>query len=85
MTAINIPDIYGRWYLINFDLVKLIGVSDNDKNGDLMVAFTDQSKEWITVGRVRTDAVRVLEHLCEDLGASGWIPQLPESGDSDHE
>lgn len=31
MTAINIPDIYGRWYLINFDLVKLIGVSDNDK------------------------------------------------------
>ncbi|EEE1090772.1 hypothetical protein JKN35_005350 [Salmonella enterica] len=50
-----------------------------------MVAFTDQSKEWITVGRVRTDAMRVLEHLCEDLGASGWIPQLPESGDSDHE
>ncbi|ECO1009860.1 hypothetical protein AA464_06990 [Salmonella enterica subsp. enterica serovar Newport] len=85
MTAINIPDIYGRWYLINFDLVKLIGVSDNDKNGDLMVAFTDQSKEWITVGRARTDAVRVLGHLCEELGVSGWIPQLPESGDSDHE
>lgn len=85
MTAINIPDIYGRWYLINFDLVKLIGVSDNDRNGDLMVTFVDQSKECITVGSARTDAVRVLEHLCEDLGASGWIPQLPESGDSDHE
>lgn len=85
MTVISIPDIYGRWYLINFDSVKLIGLSDNDKNGDLMVAFTDQSKEWITVGCDRLSAVSVLEHLCEELGASGWIPQLPESGDSDHE
>lgn len=43
MTAINIPDIYGGWYLINFELVKLIKVSSNDGNGDLGITFADQS------------------------------------------
>ncbi|EDV9907374.1 hypothetical protein QF57_002682 [Salmonella enterica subsp. enterica] len=85
MTAINIPDIYGGWYLINFELVKLIKVSNNDGNGDLGITFADQSTQWITVGRNRQGAVDVLAHLCSILDVQGWAPQLPESGDSDNE
>lgn len=44
MAAINIPDIYGRNYLINFDTVKYIHVSDNEECGDLIITFTDKSR-----------------------------------------
>ncbi|EAP0170657.1 hypothetical protein DLE68_05455 [Salmonella enterica] len=85
MTAINIPDIYGGWYLINFELVKLIKVSSNDGNGDLGITFADQSTQWITIGRNRLEAVDSLAYLCSVLDAQGWAPKLPESGESDHE
>lgn len=85
MRAINIADIYGRYYLINFDLVKFIEVSDKDKNGDLGITFTDQSIQWIAVGRDRLGAVDALAYLFELLDAQGWIPQLPESGGNTHE
>ncbi|EEI0027152.1 hypothetical protein GI261_16325 [Salmonella enterica subsp. houtenae] len=85
MTAINIPDIYGGWYLINFELVKLIEVSSNDGNGDLGITFADQSTQWITIGRNRLEAVDSLAYLCSVLDAQGWTPRLPKSGESDHE
>lgn len=85
MTAINIPDIYGGWYLINFELVKLIKVSNNDGNGDLGITFADQSMQWITIGRNRLEAVDSLAYLCSVLDAQGWTPRLPESGERDHE
>ncbi|EDS5745941.1 hypothetical protein C6439_000753 [Salmonella enterica] len=85
MTAINIPDIYGGWYLINFELVKLIKVSNNDENGDLGITFADQSTQWITIGRNRLEAVDSLAYLCSVLDAQGWTPRLPKSGERDHE
>ncbi|EBR4567281.1 hypothetical protein MDN60_002715 [Salmonella enterica] len=85
MTAINIPDIYGGWYLINFELVKLIKVSSNDGNGDLGISFADQSTQWITIGRNHLEAVDSFAHLCSVLDAQGWTPKLPKSGESDHE
>ncbi|ECB4486352.1 hypothetical protein EXA75_11020 [Salmonella enterica subsp. enterica serovar Java] len=85
MTAINIPDIYAGWYLINFELVKLIKVSSNDGNGDLGITFADQSTQWIAIGRNRLEAVDSLAYLCSVLDAQGWTPRLPESGERDHE
>ncbi|EBE0995337.1 hypothetical protein DC560_07050 [Salmonella enterica] len=85
MTAINIPDIYGGWYLINFELVKLIKVSNNDGNGDLGITFADQSTQWITIGRNRLEAVDSLAYLCSVLDAQGRTPRLPKSGERDHE
>lgn len=34
MAAIIIRDIYGRNYLVNFDTVKYIEISDNEESGD---------------------------------------------------
>ncbi|EBA9765603.1 hypothetical protein CFJ40_25940 [Salmonella enterica] len=64
MTAINIPDIYGRNHLINFDTVKYIQVSDNEEQGDLILVFTDLAKQVISVGLDREGAEVMLCHLC---------------------
>lgn len=50
MAAFNLPDIYGRNYLINFDAVKYIQVSDNEERGDLIITFTDKTIQTIPVG-----------------------------------
>ncbi|ECM6135061.1 hypothetical protein YE40_05670 [Salmonella enterica subsp. enterica serovar Enteritidis] len=64
MTAINIPDIYGRNHLINFDTVKYIQVSDNEEQGDLIIIFTDQAKQVISVGLDREGAEVMFYRLC---------------------
>ncbi|ECX9224300.1 hypothetical protein AB6Q20_005352 [Salmonella enterica] len=63
MAAINIPDIYGRNYLINFDTVKYIQVSDNEECGDLIITFTDKSRQAISVGLDRDEALGWLESV----------------------
>ncbi|WP_185832938.1 hypothetical protein [Escherichia coli] len=37
MIAFNIPDIYGRFHLVNFDNVKAVSVSDSEECGDLLL------------------------------------------------
>ncbi|EDO1626799.1 hypothetical protein CT017_22505 [Salmonella enterica] len=63
MNAIYIPEIYGRDYLINFDTVKYIQVSDNEENGDLIIIFTDKTHQVITVSTHRTGVVDFLDKL----------------------
>ncbi|ENM6342444.1 hypothetical protein AB8H83_000318 [Salmonella enterica] len=63
MAAINIPELYGRDYLINFDTVKYIQVSDNEACGDLIIAFTDESRLVISVGLDRDEALGWLESI----------------------
>ncbi|ENZ4259264.1 hypothetical protein ACFZMU_005270, partial [Escherichia coli] len=36
MAVFNIPDIYGRFYLVNFDNVKVISLAENKECGDLL-------------------------------------------------
>ncbi|EHJ9461839.1 hypothetical protein KB763_002017 [Salmonella enterica] len=63
MAAINIPDIYGRNYLIIFDTVKYIQVSDNEECGDLIITFTDKTRLVISVGLDREEALGWLESV----------------------
>ncbi|ECX9226495.1 hypothetical protein F6Y89_18440 [Salmonella enterica] len=63
MAAINIPDIYGRNYLIIFDTVKYIQVSDNEECGDLIITFTDKTRLVISVGLDRDEALGWLESV----------------------
>lgn len=69
MAAFNLPDIYGRNYLINFDTVKYIQVSDNEEQGDLIIIFTDQAKQVISVGLDREGALDTLEHISRVTGS----------------
>ncbi|ELL9750954.1 hypothetical protein RX284_004281 [Salmonella enterica] len=69
MAAINIPDIYGRNYLINFDTVKYIQVSDNEESGDLIITFTDKSRQVISVGLDREGAADTLDRISRVMGA----------------
>ncbi|EBP4179771.1 hypothetical protein BB12_01670 [Salmonella enterica subsp. diarizonae] len=69
MAAINIPDIYGRNYLINFDTVKYIQVSDNEEQGDLIIIFTDQAKQVISVGLDRDGALDTFERIGRVVGS----------------
>ncbi|HGJ0761763.1 TPA: hypothetical protein ACJV7D_002990 [Salmonella enterica subsp. enterica serovar Bovismorbificans] len=71
MAAINIPDIYGRNYLINFDTVKYIQVSDNEEQGDLIIIFTDQAKQVISVGLDREGALDMFERISRVVGSAG--------------
>lgn len=71
MTAINIPDIYGRNYLINFDTVKYIQVSDNEEQGDLIIIFTNQAKKVISVGLDREGALDTFERISRAVGSTG--------------
>ncbi|EGX6216250.1 hypothetical protein DLA50_19210 [Salmonella enterica] len=75
MAAINIPDIYGSNYLINFDTVKYIQVSDNEECGDLIITFTDKSRQVISVGLDREGAVDTFEHISRVVGSVGLTGQ----------
>ncbi|EAZ1829194.1 hypothetical protein NN755_001583 [Salmonella enterica] len=72
MAAINIPDIYGRNYLINFDTVKYIQVSDNEECGDLIITFTDKSRQAISVGLDRDEALGWLESVYRLLAPAAF-------------
>ncbi|EKB3332697.1 hypothetical protein SAY33_001406 [Salmonella enterica] len=72
MAAINIPDIYGRNYLINFDTVKYIQVSDNEECGDLIITFTDKSRQAISVGLDRDEALGWLESVYRVLAPAAF-------------
>ncbi|WP_430488355.1 hypothetical protein ACQR7C_26290 [Salmonella enterica] len=72
MAAINIPDIYGRNYLINFDTVKYIQVSDNEECGDLIITFTDKSRQVISVGLDRDEALGWLESVYRLLAPAAF-------------
>ncbi|EBN4712165.1 hypothetical protein L2X91_002310 [Salmonella enterica] len=72
MAAINIPDIYGRNYLINFDTVKYIQVSDNEECGDLIITFTDKSQQVISVGLDREEALDWLESIYRVLAPAAF-------------
>lgn len=69
MAAIIIPDIYGRNYLINFDQVKFVEISDSEENGDLIITFNDKAKQTITVGLDREGAEVMFYHLCRAVCA----------------
>ncbi|ELG7131076.1 hypothetical protein Q6R26_000764 [Salmonella enterica] len=75
MAAINIPDIYGRNYLINFDTVKYIQVSDNGESGDLIITFTDKSRQVISVGLDREGAADTLDRISRVMGSVGLTGQ----------
>ncbi|HAT1685184.1 TPA: hypothetical protein I8Y21_006019 [Klebsiella oxytoca] len=70
MAAINIPDIYGRHYLVNFDNVKFIEVSDNEERGDLIITFMDKATQVISVGLDREGAGDMLVRLCQAVCAT---------------
>ncbi|MEF9647760.1 hypothetical protein RBH35_27030, partial [Escherichia coli] len=50
MAALNIPDIYGRFYLVNFDNVRTVSVSDDEECGDLLFEFNDRTRMAISAG-----------------------------------
>ncbi|EAQ9149149.1 hypothetical protein D9O41_22550 [Salmonella enterica] len=75
MAAINIPDIYGRNYLINFDTVKYIQVSDNEECGDLIITFTDKSRRVISVGLDREGADDTFERISRVVGSASLTGQ----------
>ncbi|ELT7488888.1 hypothetical protein QO852_001234 [Salmonella enterica] len=72
MAAINIPDIYGRNYLIIFDTVKYIQVSDNEECGNLIITFTDKSRLVISVGLDREEALGWLESVYRVLAPAAF-------------
>ncbi|EKG0711155.1 hypothetical protein O2D73_002766 [Salmonella enterica] len=72
MAAINIPDIYGRNYLIIFDTVKYIQVSDNEECGDLIITFTDKTRLVISVGLDRDEALGWLESVYRLLAPAAF-------------
>ncbi|EJS5187944.1 hypothetical protein NWX35_004461 [Salmonella enterica] len=72
MAVINIPDIYGGNYLINFDTVKYIQVSDNEECGDLIITFTDKSRQVISVGLDREEAPGWLESIYRVLAPAAF-------------
>ncbi|EAX8781180.1 hypothetical protein BWL58_12485 [Salmonella enterica] len=72
MAAINIPDIYGRNYLIIFDTVKYIQVSDNEDCGDLIITFTDKTRLVISVGLDREEALGWLESVYRVLAPAAF-------------
>ncbi|EDR8710564.1 hypothetical protein REM15_001152 [Salmonella enterica] len=72
MAAINIPDIYGRNYLIIFDTVKYIQVSDNEECGDLIITFTDKTRLVISVGLDREEALGWLESVYRVLAPAAF-------------
>ncbi|EMN8227392.1 hypothetical protein WCI33_005299, partial [Escherichia coli] len=56
MAVFNIPDIYGRFYLVNFDNVKAVSMSDSEECGDLLFEFNDRTRMAISVGLDREGA-----------------------------
>ncbi|EGB6227759.1 hypothetical protein H7402_000553 [Salmonella enterica] len=72
MAAINIPELYGRDCLINFDTVKYIQVYDNEECGDLIIIFTDKSRLVISVGLDRDEALGWLESIYRVLAPAAF-------------
>lgn len=70
MAAIIIRDIYGRNYLVNFDTVKFIEISDKESCGDLMITFIDQARQSITAGQERKDAIAMFKYISRLIGAT---------------
>ncbi|EKG2343723.1 TPA: hypothetical protein ACHJ2W_005168, partial [Escherichia coli] len=50
MAVFYIPDIYGRFYLVNFDNVKVISLAENKECGDLLFEFNDRTRMVISAG-----------------------------------
>ncbi|HBA7001189.1 TPA: hypothetical protein J1W99_001596 [Escherichia coli] len=69
MIAFNIPDIYGRFHLVNFDNVKAVSVSDSEECGDLLFEFNDRSRMAIPVGLDREGAKEAYSNICRFIGA----------------
>ncbi|EER8891534.1 hypothetical protein P6W79_004155 [Escherichia coli] len=69
MAAFNIPDIYGRFYLVNFDNVRTVSVSDDEECGDLLFEFNDRTRMVISAGLDREGATEVYSGICRSVGA----------------
>ncbi|MGS5294270.1 hypothetical protein [Escherichia coli] len=69
MAAFNIPDIYGRFYLVNFDNVKAVSMSDSEECGDLLFEFNDRTRIAISAGLDREGATEVYRGICRSVGA----------------
>ena len=69
MAVFNIPDIYGRFYLVNFDNVKAVSMSDSDECGDLLFVFNDRTRMAISVGLDREGATETYSNICRFIGA----------------
>ncbi|EBS4105276.1 hypothetical protein ZD86_02180 [Salmonella enterica subsp. enterica] len=74
MAAINIPDIYGRFHLVNFDNVNFIEISDREENGDLIIHFTNQEKRTVSAGRDRDGAIEVYQRICAAISRRIPVP-----------
>lgn len=69
MVALNIPDIYGRFYLVNFDNVRTVSVSDDEECGDLLFEFNDRTRMAISAGLDREGAKDAYSNICRFIGA----------------
>ncbi|EFF9717614.1 hypothetical protein GIB53_16230 [Escherichia coli] len=68
MIAFNIPDIYGRFHLVNFDNVKAVSVSDSEECGDLLFEFNDRTRMVISAGLDREGAKEAYSNICRFIG-----------------
>ena len=69
MAVFNIPDIYGRFYLVNFDNVKVISLAENKECGDLLFEFNDRTRMVISAGLDREGAKEAYSNICRFIGA----------------
>ncbi|KDU40241.1 hypothetical protein [Escherichia coli] len=69
MIAFNIPDIYGRFHLVNFDNVKVISLAENKECGDLLFEFNDRTRMVISAGLDREGATEAYSNICRFIGA----------------
>ncbi len=69
MAVFYIPDIYGRFYLVNFDNVKVISLAENKECGDLLFEFNDRTRMVIPAGLDREGATEVYSGICRSVGA----------------
>lgn len=69
MIAFNIPDIYGRFHLVNFDNVKAVSMSDSEECGDLLFEFNDRSRMARPVGLDREGTKEAYSNICRFIGA----------------
>ncbi|EER2045814.1 hypothetical protein GAJ92_003937 [Escherichia coli] len=69
MAVFYIPDIYGRFYLVNFDNVKVISLAENKECGDLLFEFNDRTRMVISAGLDREGAKEAYSNICRFIGA----------------
>ncbi|EJF6527701.1 hypothetical protein M8067_003475 [Escherichia coli] len=69
MAVFYIPDIYGRFYLVNFDNVKVISLAENKECGDLLFEFNDRTRMAISAGLDREGAKEAYSNICRFIGA----------------